>query len=179
MNRTARWALAIVLLQAALVGAYWLVESGRRTTHGLGTEPPRAADGRLPSFRVLHRDGTRGALALSEGRTLLHIWATWCPPCRAELPALLALPRRHDVAVVAIALDPSWDAVDAFLNRDDSGTMALATSAEVERALGVHALPVTFLVEGDGQIIGRFDGARDWTDQAFVQTYVGAVGEGP
>jgi hypothetical protein len=79
---------------------------------------------------------------------------------------------RHGVDVVAIALDQSWDEVDRFLGNRNSSNVGLAESEDVERALSVRTLPVTFLVEADGRLVLRFDGARDWTDQAFVRTYL-------
>lgn len=174
MSRTARWVLVIALLQAVLVGAYWLVEHQRapKVDEPLGTEPPRRVDGPMPSLAVVHRDGSGGELPSTGRRTLVHVWATWCPPCRAELPGLLAVPSQHDVDVVAIALDRSWEAVETFLGDMDSSKVVLAPSEDVERALGVRTLPVTFLVTAGGRIALRFDGARDWGDEVFVRTYV-------
>ncbi|MBK8009769.1 MAG: hypothetical protein IPK13_00310 [Deltaproteobacteria bacterium] len=50
--------------------------------------------------------------------------------------------------------------------------IVLAGNEDVERALGVRTLPVTFLVQAGGRLTLRFDGARDWTDEAFVRTYL-------
>jgi len=174
MKRTARWVLVIALLQAVLVGAYWLVEHRRAsmTEERLGTEPPVRVDGPMPSLAVVHRDGSRGELSTRGRRTLVHVWATWCPPCRAELPGLLALPSHHDIDIVTISLDRSWGDVDRFLGDLDSPSIVLAASEDVERALGVRTLPATFLVTAAGRFALRFDGARDWGDEVFVRTYV-------
>lgn len=171
MSQTARWVLGIAILQAALLGTYWLVEHQRteKTDESLGIEPPQRVDMPMPSLTVIRRDGSRGDLQTGGRRTLVHLWATWCPPCRAELPGLLDLPARHDVAVVAVALDPSWDDVARFLGDMGSSRVVLATGEDVERAFGVRTLPVTFLVEPNGRIVRRFDGARDWADESFVQ----------
>lgn len=174
MTRSARWVLAIALLQAALVGVYWHVEHQRdsESQQRLGTEPPQRLDRPVPSLAVVHRDGSRGELRPLRRRTLVHVWATWCPPCRAELPGLLAVPSQHDVDVVVIALDRSWGDVDRFLGDLDASSIVLAPSEDVARALGVRTLPVTFLVEADGRLALRFDGARDWADEEFVRSYV-------
>jgi len=174
MSRTARWVLAIAALQAALVGMYWLIEHQRapKTEEPLGTAPPQRVDMPMPSLTVARRDGTRSELLSPQRRTLVHVWATWCPPCRAELPGLLAVPSQHDVDVVAVALDKSWDDVDRFLGQMNSSQIVLAASDDVERALTVRRLPATFLVKANGRLALRFDGARDWTDAAFVRTYV-------
>lgn len=171
MSRTARWVLVIALLQATALGVYWFVEHRRTpgTETPLGTAPPQRVDMRLPSLTVVRHDGSRAELAPPARRTVVHVWATWCPPCRAELPGLLGLPLRHDVAVVAVALDPSWDEVTRFLGDMDSSDVVLAASEDAGRALGVRTLPVTFLVEAGGRIALRFDGPRDWTNEAFVR----------
>lgn len=174
MSRTIRWVLALGLLQVALLGVYWLVEHDRspNTARSLGTEPPQPMNRPLPSLNVVRRDGSRSELLFQGRRTLVHVWATWCPPCRAELPALLELPSRHGVAIVAVALDQSWDDVERFLGDMDSSSVVLAASDDVERALGVRTLPVTFLVETDGRLALRFDGARDWADEDFVRMHI-------
>ncbi len=174
MNRNARWVLAIAALQATLVGVYCLVEHQRapKTDESLGTEPPQRVDMPMPSLTVARRDGTDSEVPSPQRRTLVHVWATWCPPCRAELPGLLAVPSQYEVDVVAIALDPSWHDVDRFLGNRNASNIVLAGSEDVGRALGVRTLPVTFLVQADGRLTLRFDGARDWTDEAFVRAYV-------
>ncbi|WP_428261514.1 TlpA family protein disulfide reductase [Haliangium sp.] len=129
----------------------------------------------MPALTVRRRDGGAVALAPFARPTLVHVWATWCPPCRAELPGLLALPSEHAVDVVAIALDDRWGDVDRFLDDLDASSVVLGSSEEVERVLGVRSLPVTFFVQADGRISLRFDGARDWTDEAFVEAHVEAA----
>lgn len=174
MSRAARWVLAMAALQAALVGVYWLVEHQRapKTDESLGTDPPQRVDMPMPSLTVARRGGNRSELLSPQRRTLVHVWATWCPPCRAELPGLLAVPSQHDVDVIAVTLDQSWDDLDRFLGDMKASDIVLAGSEDVERALGVRTLPVTFLVEAGGRLTLRFDGARDWTDKAFVGTYL-------
>ncbi|MGD8859546.1 MAG: TlpA disulfide reductase family protein [Myxococcales bacterium] len=175
MSRTARWVVAIALAQAALAGVYWLVERHRPPTPGdaLGTQPPRRLDMPMPALTVVRRDGSRAELAAGDRPTLVHVWATWCPPCRAELPSLLALPSHLDVAVVAIALDESWDDVEDHLKGPAPASVVLADRHHVRDALEARSLPVTFLLDRSGRLTLRFDGTRDWTDDAFLRTHLG------
>jgi thiol-disulfide isomerase/thioredoxin len=122
------------------------------------------------SLRV--RGGDRLDLRGLARPTLLHFWATWCAPCRVELPGLLALPETHPVQVVAVALDRDWADVEQFLGGREFSNVYLADAAEVETALGVQTLPVTYLVQPGGQLRLRFDGARDWTDTRFVRSWM-------
>lgn len=173
MKRPACLVVAVLAVQAMLTGVYWLVEHGRvpeRAEHrSLGTEPPQRVDLAVPQLDVRKRDGSRVDLRAPLRPTLVHFWATWCPPCRAELPGLLALPDEHSVDVMAVALDDDWADVERFLDGLPMSGVLLGEASEAERVLGVRTLPVTFLVQPNGRISLRFDGARDWTDVAFLQ----------
>ena len=180
MRRSARWVLLAVAVQAALVGIYWFVEHQRQhetsAPGALGKGPPRRVQWRAPRLTAVWRDGSAVNLSTVARPALVHVWATWCPPCRAELPGLLALPAGHAVQVLAVALDEDWDVVERFLSGLTAGQqVVLAEADEVERALGVTKLPVTLLLPGRGRTALRFDGARDWTDETFVKTYLGDV----
>ncbi|WP_437801838.1 TlpA family protein disulfide reductase [Sorangium sp. So ce693] len=159
----------LVLVQALAVGLYWAVERRR------GAERPgrpfaheRLHDGqRMPDATFEHPDGTLLSAAALRGRpVLLHFWATWCAPCRAELPRLLELGRQLEKAgrlqLVAVSVDENWDVVRAFFGGEVPPGVVRAGSAAVQRRFGVSTLPDTFLVEADGRMSLRFTGARDW-----------------
>ncbi len=175
-SRPARIVVAVVVVQAALLGGYWVVEHRRsqETVAGqeLSTAAPQRVEGRVQPLLLRTREGEPVELRTLERRTLVHFWATWCPACRVELPGLLALAQKRPLDVVAIALDKEWADVDRFLNGHHSTHVLLGDHAEVERAFDVHTLPVTFLVEPGGRLRLRFDGARDWTDSAFLGTWI-------
>ncbi len=182
MTRSVRIILVVVVIQAILVGVYWLVDQ-ERSPEGvseavLGRAPPQRLDGQLPPLSIRTRGGDQLDLKALRRPTLLHFWATWCLPCRAELPGLLAFAEEHGVDVVAVALDKDWADVDRFLEGRRPSDVFLGDAGEVESALHVSALPVTFLVDADGQLRLRFDGARDWTDSGFVNSWMGETGHG-
>ncbi len=176
MNRSARWVLAVVAVQVALIGIYWLVERDRsrdaRVGSALGTDPPRQMDATFPALTLRRSDGRTVRLPAPNRPRLVHFWATWCPPCRAELPGLLQLGREHPVDVVAVALDEDWTKVHSFLRGRSAADVFLGNRREIEHRLGVRTLPVTFLVRPDGRSVYRFDGARDWTDSRYVRSWV-------
>jgi thiol-disulfide isomerase/thioredoxin len=86
---------------------------------------------------------------------VLNFWATWCPPCRAELPELQAASERLAGQVVVVGVnqaEPSAD-VAAFANRMGLGfTVPLDTGAQASRAYGVRSLPTTFFIDRQGVI---------------------------
>lgn len=110
-------------------------------------------------------------MELGSKPTLVHFWATWCLPCRDELPGILALDG-HQVNVVAVALDPDWESMERFFNGEVPPQVALGDADQVRSAFGVTTLPVTFL-SSDGETLQlRFDGARDWTSESFVREWL-------
>jgi len=178
VKRHARVLVAIVAVQSLLMGLYWLVERDReaipRAQTPLGIGPPRRVDIAWPRLSLRTRNGKVVELAPSSRPTLIHFWATWCPPCGAELPGLLALPRKFPVNVVTVALDEEAADVDRFLGPHPEATVLLGDPREVESMLGVTTLPVTFLSRVEGRLALRFDGARDWTDEAFCEAFLRA-----
>lgn len=180
MNRIGRIVLALAVAQAALLGGFWWVERERErspySTPELGIAPPVRANGRMQGLSLTTRDGQQFEWTAPERPTLVHFWATWCPPCRAELPEILALPQEHAVEVVAVALDPEWTDVEGVFGGRPPPSVFLGDARAVEAGFGVHTLPVTFLVEPGGGILLRFDGARDWTNPRFSSTWMPAAG---
>ncbi len=128
-------------------------------------DEPRA----LPDLRF--QDGTGRSLRLSSFRgkaVLLNIWATWCGPCRDEMPALDRLQARlggSDFQVIAL----STDVEGATLVRkfyEDVGIERLGMYVKpVEKdmwALGLIGLPTTLLIDSEGRELGRKLGAAEW-----------------
>jgi thiol-disulfide isomerase/thioredoxin len=152
-------------LQGLLVLAYLLVEGRNEGEEAIETEP---LDRPSPALRYRTFDG--GEHHLSEHRgtpVLVHFWATWCPPCREELPALLDFAASSDVRILAVSVDREWDDIRAFLRRDPPPQVVLATSPIAAEQFGVETLPETYLVDARGRLRLRFAGARDWTSSAL------------
>jgi thiol-disulfide isomerase/thioredoxin len=118
----------------------------------------------LPSLVVV-RNGKPLELAGPRTKpTLLHLWATWCGPCRDELPAILAFGNGGDVEVVALSVDDEWPAVERYFGGKIPAVVAWDPKIVVEPALGVRSLPTTFLVDTAGRVRGNWVGAQNWAD---------------
>ena len=107
-----------------------------------------------PAFALSDLEGGTVALADLEGRTVvLNFWATWCGPCRVEIPSFVRFARDHpEIAVLGVAVDGG--AEELRRARDDLGIdypILLANVATLE-AYGVRSLPTTVVVRGDGSV---------------------------
>jgi len=162
---------ALLLVQALLVGAYFFFRPGSPSTVGeepSGKAPPAKVVGRLPPLGVSDGKGTKKPLKIGTRPTLVHVWATWCPPCREELPGLLSLADEGELDVVAISLDPEWKAMEEFFGGRPPPQVVLGDAEQIQPSLKVHTLPVTFLVGSDLGLKLRFEGAQDWEDREFT-----------
>jgi len=142
---------------------------------GCGREPREAAPGPVAdAVGLLAFDGRVQHLAAWRGRRLVvNVWASWCAPCRAELPSLQALSDRLDATratVIGLAVDDDHHLVREFLRRTPVRfpVYLQAPGPSAQRAWGVRALPETLLFGADGELVGREGGARDWTDRALL-----------
>ena len=110
------------------------------------------------------------AVSLSDyrgGVVLINFWATWCGPCRVEMPAMESLYRefdRKDFEILAVSTDPQGAAVTRPFKESLGITFPILHDSDfrVGVAYGARTLPMTFLVDRRGIIMHRIFGARDW-----------------
>lgn len=109
-------------------------------------------------------------------RTVIHFWATWCPPCRRELPGVVAFVKQHphDFRFYAIATDRSADTVWHYV--DDHG-IARDTLFDRKMSLSkkykITFLPTTIVFDGNGEVVARYEGMLDWNDPRIQETILG------
>jgi peroxiredoxin len=122
-------------------------------------------------FTVTMADGASFRLSQHRGKTVLvNFWATWCPPCREEMPALERLHRRHKdrgLVLVAISLDTDPKVVPPYVKASGlTFPIALDPKAEVANTYGVRALPSSFVIDRQGMMTGLALGPRVWDNEA-------------
>ena len=133
--------------------------------------PPRPASFQAPDFTLPTLSGGTIRLADFRGKVvLLNFWATWCVPCRMEMPALEAFYQRHKdagLAVLAINLDTlSTTSVEAFVQEVMvTFPVALDPSWSIAGGYRVLGLPTTYFIDRAGNVVVREVGERDWLDE--------------
>jgi cytochrome c biogenesis protein CcmG, thiol:disulfide interchange protein DsbE len=122
-----------------------------------------------PSYTRLQEPAPR-VESIHAGTTLVVFWATWCPPCREELPGLRALARDppRGVALVTFGEDEDESPVRAFFKGAAPAELGYRRDAErrAATAFGVDVLPAAFLVV-DGRLVARFSGPREWNSRGM------------
>ena len=124
----------------------------------------------MPPFSFTDDQGGEHSLAEYKGKVVLvNFWATWCPPCREEMPFLNTLEKElggDHFAVVTIATGGSNSPakVGAFFDKEklDALPRFYDEAAFASRAMGVLGLPVTVLVDKNGHEVGRMIGGAQW-----------------
>ncbi len=120
-----------------------------------------------PGFATEDATGNRVDLTSFRGKVVvLNFWATWCPPCRLEMPAMERLYqefREKGLEIVAVNFMESRDLVQAFAEEQKlTYTMLLDSRAEIAEQYGVMRLPETVLIGRKGEVIAKTIGYKDW-----------------
>ncbi|HXH02088.1 MAG TPA: TlpA disulfide reductase family protein [Candidatus Competibacteraceae bacterium] len=129
--------------------------------------PPEALE--APDFTLLDVEGRPVRLREFRGKLVfLNFWATWCPPCRLEMPSVQRLYQTFNetaFAMLAVSIDRQGvEAVKPFMDELHLTFPALLDQkSEVARQYGLRGLPTTYLIDQDGRLIGAAVGGRDWS----------------
>lgn len=157
-----------MVLQLAVVAIY-LSKRAPSRSESFSSEvlTPRPA----PPLTFVRPDGSKATLAEMNGKVVMvHFWATWCVPCRKELPGLLALAKTLEAAggfeLVAASVDDDWDEMKHFFGATIPRSAVRPNEAEVHRKFGASTLPDSYVVDASGNLVLRYAGARDWATRA-------------
>ncbi len=156
--------------------------------HGLagGGSAPTGPGSPAPDYRATDLGGDSVALSNLFGEViLLNIWATWCPPCREEMPSMQRLYEALGPAglrIVAVSIDAEEGSVDA--GGRPGGDVAdfveeygltfdvwLDPSGRIQRAYRTTGVPESFIIDRDGRILRRIPGPTEWDDPAYIALF--------
>ena len=105
---------------------------------------------------------------------LLNFWATWCAPCRREMPSLVSLKKKLNAdrfAVIAMSVDEDDHIAREFLidkKIELTSFIDIEGKNIAEPHLDILAYPYTLVINKEGEIIARIEGAREWDRQVIV-----------
>jgi thiol-disulfide isomerase/thioredoxin len=116
-----------------------------------------------------------------EKHLIVNVWASWCGPCRREMPGLEHLSRVLEgarFAVLGMSIDADAMLASEFLVRSGvSFANVLDQGGVMARRLGLHTYPETFVIAPDGILLARMTGLREW-DSAAMRAQLEALSQG-
>ena len=129
----------------------------------------KIVNSKAPDFTLKDLNGKKVSLSAFKGKVvLLNFWATWCPPCRAEMPALNKLSnalKPRGLEVIAVSTDRSINDIKGFLeNHRVDFPILFDTDRSAAKQYRVFSMPTTFLIDRNGMIVEKFYGEYDWTE---------------
>ncbi len=159
----------IFAVALAAVGAVWIKS----------LVPPDSPSGSLQflsaaaELPIYDRAGAKTDLAKEKGKIfIIHFWATWCPPCVEEIPALSRFwdnyRTRSDVGLYAISVDKDWKTIEEFMKKNPSAIPLFHDpGATTAKRFGTTQYPETYVVNDKGRVLFRVQGAVSWSDPEF------------
>jgi peroxiredoxin len=174
-----------ILFFALMIGAVF----GKPVPAAAQAVPPSVvkafADAGLPvpgnttgaiDFTLPLLDGTHQKLSDLKGNVVfLNFWATWCPPCRQEMPSMETFYQRfkgRGLEILAVDCQEELRDVSAFMRRNRlSFPAALDTSGKVSSDYGISAIPTTYVIDRSGKIILKVVGGRNWDNPKIIAAF--------
>ncbi|MCC5936312.1 MAG: TlpA family protein disulfide reductase [Lunatimonas sp.] len=123
------------------------------------------------SGQFLDTDGDRVGLSQYRGKTLfINLWATWCPPCRAEMPHISELYKKvsgDDVAFLMIALDDDFEKSKKFVSEKGYAFPIVHAAYGLNPSLTSQAIPTTLVVSPEGKVVFYQEGMSNFDTKEF------------
>jgi thiol-disulfide isomerase/thioredoxin len=175
---TKRIILFVLLLSVPLIASAEAMDLSAEVKNAFSkARLPLAKEKRQPPDWTLKTvEGKNITLSQLKGKIVfINFWATWCPPCRSEMPSMEALYKRfRGDGLEFVAVDIAEDAagVRKFLNEYKlTFPVVLDANGAVSNNYGIQGIPATFVIDRDGKVILSTVGGRDWNTPAIITAF--------
>ncbi len=172
--------LTLFVLIAGMVGIFVLFQL-KDSFFSLSNNVPVKLGAPAPNFTFPTLDGKMVSLSDYNGKVVfLNIWATWCPPCREEMPSMEKFYKElkgQEFEILAVSIDASGaTAVGPFMKEHGLSFPALLDTGGTIRGLyGMTGVPETYVIDKEGVIKQRIIGPRDWAAPEAIRLFRGLV----
>jgi thiol-disulfide isomerase/thioredoxin len=137
----------------------------------------------ISDFSLPLLNGETQRLSGLKGKVVfLNFWATWCPPCRSEMPDMEKLYQRfknEGLEFLTVNIQENKRDVEAFMKEYKlSFPVALDSQGEVATAYGIRGIPTTYIISKDGRIIAAAVGGREWYSEEMINAFRALLSHG-
>jgi len=141
----------------------------------MGLQPPKERL-EIIDFELQDLSGTTRRLSDFNGKVVfLNFWATWCGPCRFEMPSMEKLYQQFKssgLEIVAVNLQEDRDSVQRFVDEYDlSFHVLLDTTGRIGATYGARSIPTTYIVGRDGTVLAGTIGTREWDTEEYIRFF--------
>ncbi len=127
----------------------------------------------LPAFKITRVDGNIVDLQTLKGKKVfVNLWATWCPPCRAEMPSIKKLYAKLDTAKVMfimLSLDDEFEKAKRYASKNKLNLPVYYPTENLPLLFKTQGIPATFIFNEKGELIRQNMGAEDYDTDAYLQ----------
>lgn len=121
------------------------------------------------NFTLKDLDGKEVSLKDLKGKKVfLNFWATWCPPCRGEMPEIEKIyeeSKNSDLVIIAVNIGEDRDTVKAFMDKNNyKFKVLLDSNNDIATNYQISAIPTSFFIDKDGKIVNKNVGAMNYAD---------------
>jgi thiol-disulfide isomerase/thioredoxin len=136
---------------------------------------PAAAAVVLPAFKIVDLNGKPFNLADFKGKKVfVNIWASWCPPCKAEIPSIEKLYSKVDkskAAFVMLSLDNNFETAVKFAAKNKIATPVFYPAENLPALFNVQGIPVTFIFDETGNLVTQIEGGDDYDTEKYLNLF--------
>lgn len=145
----------------------------------LSSPVEKVGEGQLYDFALEGSDGKPFLLESHKGKVIfMNFWATWCPPCIAEMPGIDALYKAmnsEDIIFLMISLDEDFSKAERFVERKSYGFPVYKVRGQIPNPLRSQSIPATFIIAPDGSIAASHKGMADYNNAKVKNFLQGLV----
>ncbi|MEO7486351.1 MAG: TlpA disulfide reductase family protein [Ferruginibacter sp.] len=148
-------------------------KSTGETVQPVAVENTKPATIVLPAFKLKGTDGTILNLTDLKGKKLfINLWATWCPPCKAEIPSIEKLYEKVDkesTAFILLSLDDDFETAKKFVKANKMQVPVYYPAENLPALFNTEGIPATFIFNEKGGLIKMNNGMEDYDTEAYVK----------
>lgn len=166
------WLFATIIAFVT-VGIIWVVGKATPSAEPTAVEQVAQQQETAPLFKGPTTDGKTFDLAEWKGKVVLvNFWATWCGPCRIEIPDLIKLQEKYGpqgFTVIGLSNDDSMETVRPFLKANGINYPVMMASPELMRQYGARSLPSSLLIDREGKVVWAMAGvSREQSTESII-----------